>query len=444
MLTSFAEAGSNCRAAPRPRQQPRHLACGTEPVSDRELVDVRDLKLGMYVVDLDRPWMDMPFEPPFELQGFTIRSDDEISTLKRYCNFVYIDPDLSTPVSRVTPRRQGASLAVHPAAFYTDLPEPHYKDVHSVEQELPRAQEIVTDADGVYDKVLDDIRSGARFDARAVRESVTSLVDSVLRNPDAAQWLMQLKHRDAYTYLHSMEVCILSLALGRHIGLPRADLATLGMATLLQDIGKLRVPESLLRKREPLLLWERDALRKHVQESASMLRDNGGVMEPVIDIVVQHHERFNGSGYPRGLHGTQVSPMGYIAGICDTYRAMTTERPYRAALTSFDALMRLYESRDQEFPAALTEHFIQSVGIFSVGSFVMLNTGEVGVVVERHRIHQLKPRVLVLLGSDGAKLDAPATMDLAADPRDGDGAPKRVARVVDPADYGLDRREFFV
>lgn len=410
----------------------------------RELVDVRDLKLGMYVVDLDRPWMDMPFEPPFELQGFTIRSDSDISTIKRYCNFVYIDPELSTPVSRISPRRQGPGLRVHPATFYADMPEPHYKDIHSVEKELPLAQEIVTDADGVYNKVVEDIRSGARFDAQAVRESVTSLVDSVLRNPDAAQWLMQLKHRDAYTYLHSMEVCVLSLALGRHIGLPRSDLATLGMAALLQDIGKLRVPESLLNKRDPLLLWERDALRKHVQDSLAMLRDNGGVHDPVIEVVAQHHERFNGSGYPHGLRGTQVSPMGYIAGICDTYQAMTTERPYRGALTSFDALMRLYEARDQDFPAALTEHFIQSVGIFSVGSFVMLNSGEVGVVVERHRIHQLKPRVLLLLDRDGNPLEGPETIDLASDDRDERGHIRRISRVVDPADYGLDRREFFV
>lgn len=404
---------------------------------------MRDLKLGMYVVELDRPWMDMPFEPPFELQGFTIRSDEDISTVKRYCNFVYVDPELSTPVTRVSPRRQGIGVSVHPATFYSDLPEPHYKDVHSVEKELPRAQEIIADADGVYHSVVDHIRSGARFDARAVRESVAALVDSVLRNPDAAQWLMQLKHRDTYTYLHSMEVCVLSLALGRHIGLPRGDLATLGMASLLQDIGKLHVPQSLLDKREPLLLWEQDALRKHVQESLAMLRDNGGVMDPVLEVVAQHHERFNGGGYPLGLRGTQISPMGYICGICDTYRAMTTDRPYRSAMTSFDALMRLYETRDQEFPAALTEHFIQSVGIFAVGCFVMLNTGEVGVVVERHRIHQLKPRVLVLLSREGESLANPVTLDLAADARDEHGQLRRVSRVVEPADYGLDRREFF-
>ncbi|MDH3639706.1 MAG: HD-GYP domain-containing protein, partial [Gammaproteobacteria bacterium] len=318
-----------------------------------------------------------------------------------------------------------------------------YSDQCSMEEELSIAQQIATDTETIYRRVLKDIGSGRGIDAKAVAQTVQGLVESVIRNPDALTWLVRLKSRRHYTYSHSMAVCVLALALGRFLGLSKTDLQAIGMGTLLQDIGKLHVPRLLLDKSEKLTSVEKKIISEHVDAGVKMLKETDHIPMEVLDIVKSHHERYDGSGYPHAMHGDMISPFSAIAGMADTYEAMTSQRPYRNALTSLEALTVMYAMRDKAFPAAMIEHLIHCVGVFPVGSFVLLNTGSVGVVISRNRLQQLKPKVLPILDAQGDRVPHAETIDLAEQPADNEDLPWKITRVVDPEDYSLDPAEFF-
>lgn len=410
----------------------------------RTRVLVGDLKLGMHVVELDRPWLQVPFEPPFETQGFVVGSYRDLEKVREVCEYVIVEtPDTPHEPGGGGDRRRIRGAAIPGRLLYGDLPEPIHEVRARASEEVPRAREVLGEVRQLYHDVLHSIATGKRVDARALRETVHGLVDSVLRNPDAATWLVRMRKRDASAYSHSVSVCVLALTVGRHIGLGEGDLTRLGMATLLQDIGKLRLRPELLARPDTLTRVEMQEVEQHVEHSMEMLVAGGGVPEAVLEIVHGHHERTDGSGYPRRLRGKEISVSASIAGLADTYTALISARPHRGPVTTFDALMKIYEMRSRAFPRALSEQFIQSVGIFSVGSFVMLGTGEVGVIVERHRTRQLKPRVMVVLDPNGERLPRPHTVDLSrVDEATRPGL--RIVKVIDPADHAIDPADFFV
>ena len=399
----------------------------------------------MYVVELDRPWEEAPFESPFDLQGFTITHVDEIEKIRKLCRFVYIDPDLGVGATRYLSDEHNLSALdslVKKTAHVMPLEE-FYPEQATVKEELDRAQEIMSDTREVYDKVIQDLQAGTVADMQAVKKTVDSLVQSVLRNPAAAAWLVRLKHRDESSYSHAISVCVMALTLGRFLGLPKEELQTLGVATLLQDLGKVKLPTDLLSKKEELSKTERELIKKHVDISVLLVREMEDIPKDVVDIVSSHHERYDGSGYPRKFSRTQINTLSVIAGLIDTYEAITADRPHRPAKTSFQALMELYEQRDMGFPGGLVEQFIQCVGIFPVGSFVQLNSDEVGVIVSRNRVHQLKPRVMILIDSNGQKLSEPQTVDLAEQHLPSSEVQRSIKKIVDAKEYDLDPAQFF-
>ncbi len=408
-------------------------------------VSINDLKLGMYVVELDRPWESVPFESPFDLQGFTITTVDEIVRLQELCRYVYIDPELGVGAARYLSEEHNLTELGGLVKKTADaLPlQDFYPEQVTVEEELNRAQEILEDSRAVYDKVIQDIQAGNVTDTKAVKNVVNSLVESVLRNPAATAWLVRLKHRDAASYSHAISVCVMALTLGRFLGLPKKDLETLGVAALLQDLGKVKLPQELLSKVGELNRKEREALKTHVDISVLLVNSMEDVSNKVANIVASHHERFDGSGYPRKFSRSQIDTLAAIAGLVDSYEAMTSERPYRKAKTSFQALMELYEERDKTFPGGLVEQFIQCIGIFPVGSFVELNSGEIGVVVSRNRVQQLKPRVMILVDPSGEKMSQPQAIDLAAQYLVPAKTPRIITKIVEPEQYDLDASQFF-
>jgi HD-GYP domain-containing protein (c-di-GMP phosphodiesterase class II) len=407
-------------------------------------VPVADLKLGMHVVELDRPWLQVPFEPPFETQGFVIGSHRDLAKVREVCEYVVVEvPDAGHDGSvRIGDRRPIAGVPIPGYLLYGDLPDPVHERKASAGEEVPRARQALGEVRYVYHDVLHAIATGKRIDASVLRNTVHSLVDSVLRNPDAATLLVRMRKRDASAYSHAVSVCVLALTVGRHIGLAEDELGQLGMATLLQDVGKLRLRPELLDRPESLDRVGMQEIEQHVEHSLNMLMASGDLPSSVLEIVHSHHERTDGSGYPRRLRGKEITLAASISGLCDTYTALISTRPHRGPLTTFDALMQIYAMRSVAFPRALTERFIQSVGIFSVGSFVMLATGEICVVVERHRTRQLRPRVLVLLDEHGQPLSQARTLDLARADVEADSR-HRIVKVVNPLDYSIDPAQFF-
>lgn len=411
----------------------------------RNKVACSDLEVGMYVVDLDRPWILAPFEPPFDIQGFTLRQVDEINKVQDLCRYVYIDPTLGRGAQRYLTDGQHLKdiASVFASLSSTSLPSKQYNDRTTLQEEVPYARQILVDTNELYLKIVNNLGHSTKAIEEDVKNVVSGLVESVIRNPEALSWLVGLKQKDTNTYIHAISVAVLALTLGRYLGLPKDRLNILGTATLLQDIGKMALPDDLLTKTERLALDDWDTLQEHVGHSVDMLENSKHYNIEIIHTVRLHHERYDGSGYPQKLSGNQIPLLSTISGIVDCYQAGTSPRPYREAKTSFEVLMELYSERDGAFPVGIIEQFIQCVGIFAIGSFVKLNTKEIGVVVRRNQVQQLKPKVMILIDRDGQQVENSETIDLAAQYLEQNQQPRLIAAVVDPKSYDLDPAEFF-
>jgi len=270
------------------------------------------------------------------------------------------------------------------------------------------------------------------------------MVESIIRNPDALLLLTKLKDKDSYAYGHAIDVAIYVLAFGRHLGLPKDELNTLGMAGLLQDIGKMKLPSELLEKTEKLSAAEFDLIKTHVPQSVRILENSHGISPDIIEVVASHHERLDGSGYPKGLSGYSFGTFGNMAAIVDCFQALTSERPYAAPVPPYEALQMLYEWRGKYFRAALVEQFIQCIGIYPVGSLVELNTGEVGVVIGQNRVRRMKPRVMVILDPQKKPYKYPAVIDLVNDPKAFGDRPYAIKRGLEYGMYDIDPKEYYL
>jgi putative nucleotidyltransferase with HDIG domain len=264
------------------------------------------------------------------------------------------------------------------------------------------------------------------------------MIDSISRNPDACIWLARMKQEDQYTYQHSLGCSIWAVALGRQIGLPKSDLRTLAIGGLLFDVGKLRVAPDLLKSDRKLTDEEFAQLRNHVQHGVEMIKESGLMNADVIAMVEHHHERHDGSGYPRGLSGDEIPVFARIASIVDCYDAITSHRSYARAIPPSTAIKMLYEWKYIDFQGELIEQFIQAVGIYPAGTLVELTTAEVGVVVAEYRTRRLRPKVMVLLDSDKQPCDEIKTIDLLNQKTTADGERLDILNSLEPDAYGID------
>jgi HD-GYP domain-containing protein (c-di-GMP phosphodiesterase class II) len=318
------------------------------------------------------------------------------------------------------------------------------------QEHIPVEQEIVNIAP-VYEKtqiatraIFEAIAAQGDIDLSGVHDSLDQMVESIERNPDALMWLSKLKQTDGYSYNHALNVSINLMALAQFMSLPKYQVKELGMAGLLQDIGKVKVDPALLSKTSPITQEERTILEGHVKESVAVLGQIKGISPPVLYTIEQHHERFDGSGYPKQLANKQISLQGQLAGLVDTYCAMTTDKPYAKGLYNQEALDEIYTLRDTKFNPMLIEQLVQFLGIYPVSSLVELNTGEVAVVVEQNFVRRLLPRVMVILGPDKTRNNYPPTIDLINAPKTPSGEVYSIIRGIPPFSYGLNPNEFYM
>ncbi len=388
-----------------------------------------ELRTGMCVVDLDRPWL----ETPFLFQGFIISGDSDIQTVQKYCRHVYID---TTRGARPEPRQsQTAASNREPerSRLFGLLTRRSPERVTTpVEKEIHQASAVHQKTSALVRNFMDDIRLGRALNVQAIEGSVSEMVDSILRNPDAMSWLTQLRRKDADQEQHSINVCILALTFGRHLGLPRDEMQKLGISALLHDIGKLQVPEDLLKKVAPLTDDEWQIMRKHTEYGRSLLMSARDLYFGAVDVAQTHHERIDGKGYPRGLSGAQISPFAKIVAIVDTYDDIVSPHPYREERTAFEAMKEINGGRGSQFDESLVKHFIEMVGVFPVGSIVELSSGEVGVVIANNNRHSMQPRIMLLLDT-GKRECRERLLNLAAV----HDAP-RIVRILRRGDYGID------
>jgi len=391
----------------------------------RKAVPVSELEFGMYVAELDRPWT----ETPFPFQGFVLKTAEQLETLQKYCRQVFVDPDRNQALSRLP--AQAPLGATRSALELSRTGRVKHPEQVPVEQEFPRAAGHHGAAASAMREAMRELRAGRVLDAQRVNEAVRGLTESMLRNPDAMQLFTQLQKKDDYTLSHALDVSVYMTAFGRFLEMPREDVALLGHLGLLQDIGKVRLPDELLAKRERLTPEELELAKRHVEFSVEILRAARGLPQELPALAGLHHERHDGSGYPKKLHGREIGLTGSIAAIVDTFGALTARRPYAEPMAPSAALSMLYKWRGALFDAYLVEQFIRCIGIFPIGSLVELSSGEVGIVIAQNLEKRLQPRVMVIRDAAGQPLKPQKLLDLARAPKAAGGEAYRIRRTLE-------------
>ncbi|HEV7491630.1 MAG TPA: HD-GYP domain-containing protein [Rhodanobacteraceae bacterium] len=407
---------------------------GATEIEERR-IPVGDLAAGMYVCRLDRPWN----ETSFPLQGFLIDSSEQVAELNRLCKHVFIDLErgIAPDSQKKLLLRVAGQDATRGAVTYTDS--------NTVEEELPLARSAHNNAVGLVTKLFDGIRAGRAPSAMAIHEAVSPIVKSVLRSRDAFFWLESLRKRDTYSYGHAITCCALSAAFGRHLGFPPEVLTEVSTGALLMDIGKAELPEEILSRRGPLAAKDWVTIHEHVDNSLAIVGKSGIESEIVRDMVRTHHERDDGSGYPSRLAGAQIPLFGRIAGIIDSFDAMTNERPYRKAVAQHVALQQLYANRSTLFQSELVEQFMTCLGVYPTGSLVELNTGEVAVVMAQNQARRLRPRIMVLTTPEKEFDPRMRMFDLMMQASISEtGEPSFVVRALDRGAHGLDLTSLYL
>ncbi len=278
--------------------------------------------------------------------------------------------------------------------------------------ELARAKDIKSEAEGLVKSFMNSIRLGREADYGAVHGMVGKMVDSIFRNRDALLSLVRLKSFDNYTFTHSVNVCVLSLAIGRHMSLGEGELRSLGIGAILHDIGKTLIPEGLLNKRGSFSEPEYNEMIKHASLGFEIVSRTGLIGEDARLAVLQHHERYDGSGYQGGLSGADIHPFARVVSVADVYDAMTSRRVYQEAIAPEAALKKMFALRGRSFEAETVERLVRCVGLYPIGTVVELNTGETAVVKAQNPDHSLRPVVLIAVGKDKKMLDDPVEADL--------------------------------
>jgi len=393
-------------------------------------IPVEELTMGMYVSKLDRPWT----ETPFVFQGFVLKSEKQIEVLKKYCKHVFVDPekeDLSE-IGKVSAediaKVRGTTV---------------YKEAASVEVELPRAQTAYTRTTVVVKELSRAVEIGNAIDSSRSHEAATQITESVVRNPDAMALLIKLQEKGGATLSRAVEVSVMMTIFGRFLQLPHERLELLGMLGLLQDVGKLKLPTELA-TRGPINAAEVEIFRTHVNHSVEILSNTPGVPPELPGLASLHHERFDGSGYPRGLRGDAIALSGLIAGIVDAFDSLTAPPPFGENMSPANALSIIYKGRGTQFHPALVEQFIQCIGVFPVGSVVELNSGEIAIVIAQNMVRRLQPRIMVVKDAHGNPLIPYKMLDLIKEPKVRPDEPYRIQRTLEYDSVKIDPRELFL
>jgi len=414
--------------------------------ANEEKISIANLKQGMYVSRLEIPWIDTPFA----LEGMPITSQEDIDLLRPYSEFVFVDIDQGdTPPPEHRLPLVSTTAKVNPAANdekklvkeYQSVRKVTYENETDFEEEFVEARDIRQRIKSDFRRVLTNISDADSLDVDELKDGISASVDSIIRNPSAFSLLAQLEKSDDYTYNHALSTSIWCAQFGRHLGMEKKEIEELALGGMLLDIGKIKLPKKLFEIPRDLKSPELDLAKKHVDKGLRLLAKTKSVPPNIMRMVATHHERADGSGYPAGLTNDQIPIAGRIAGIIDSYDAMTTPTAYRQQpMSANQAINELYRLRGTSFDTELVEQFIQTVGLFPSGSLVELNSGAVAIVLEVNPHKKLLPTVMLLLDKDKNPLDAIEMVDLASDPELG----LMVSKALPQGAYGVNIEELFL
>jgi len=377
-------------------------------------MDVKDLRVGMMVVELDIPWEDSPFM----FQGLELKSPADVLAMQEACSYVYVDYD----------------------EFSLQKDSPAGTGLPATPREFEAAQEVHEFASRTVNNLFEDIRLGGEVDGAKVKQAVNGCVDSIVRNPDASIWLTRIQAKSETTAQHSMNVAALSIVIGKALNMSPQELEDLGCCAVLHDVGKTRVPEEIVMKPGALTEEETAEIQKHCEHGKDILMATKSVLTGAADVAHAHHERVDGTGYPRGLQGDKIPRMAKIVAIAEAYDCMTSRQVYREAISPSKALQELYLARGKQFEEDYVVKFIDSIGIFPPGSVIEMTNGEVAIVLA-NTTDKLRPRCILIL--DAIKEPAlQRIVDLSQMEADDNGDVYQIKTTHNDGAFGIDIADF--
>lgn len=394
-------------------------------------IPLHQLKPGMFVHDLNCSWV----VHPLFLTRFKVKSDREIEKIATLgVREVYIDSvlgdDLLDALTMDEVEQNVETELLQLVETVEGMPECRIPK----DEEIKAAVGIHQRANQVIRNMMSDVRLGRQLERGGIEDAIEGIADSILRNSNALIQLSQIKNKDDYTFLHSVGVCALLTSFCNVLHLGKDITRQVSIGALMHDIGKMQVPNEILNKPGRLSEMEFDEMKNHVVYGRDVV-SGMECMTPIARTVLeQHHERYDGSGYPGGLKGQAISQFGQMAAIVDVYDAITAERVYHHAMAPVDALRKLQEWSKFHFNEELVWHFIRSVGIYPVGTLVKLESGLLGVVVEQNGADLLRPVLRVMYDAGKRWSVTPYTLDLAATAEHAD----RIVSHEQPEHWGVD------
>lgn len=449
-----------------------------ENYQNKALIPSNELLIGMYVCELDKPWEDSTFI----FQGFLIENDKIRQKVIDECDYVYIDiekqsPDLpiihttihSAPAKPKTKIKNSFSskFSRRTLSFLTstrsklsgkrktnrlkDIIDKNViaetivqpKKLKTFEQEIKTAQLAHKKTSQMIQDFMEEVKNKGTIDIQIAKSAVRDCMYSVLRTPDALMLTTQLKDKDRNSWHHSMNCCVYSISLARHLNLRDDEMLTLGLCGLLHDIGKTRIPQVILSKKTKLDADENEIMRSHTTLGHNIIMSlPGGLSSVIAEVAHNHHERIDGKGYPRGLAGTQISPYSRIVAIANMYDALTTDSVYENGKTHFEAIDIMLSQSRTHLDETLLKAFIQCIGVFPAGSAVEMNSGEIGIVVEINQQKKLRPKIM-LLSDKNKNPQRERIIDLANQESMETESPLSVKTIIRSDAHNLDIEKYF-
>lgn len=385
-------------------------------------IAVEHLRLGMHLQAFCGAWLDHPF---WRTQFVLSDPNDIALVLGSPIKEVWID------VSKGLDLDAGIMATESETVLVDEIPveSPTIQERSSFNDEIKRASRIVAKGKEAVVSMFQEARMGKAIEAEAAAPLVEEISNSVLRNPGALISLARLKTADDYTFMHSVAVCALMIALARQLGLDEQQTREAGMAGLLHDLGKAMIPLEVLNKPGKLTDAEFDLVKTHPDEGYKMLLTGSGISEMTKDVCLHHHEKVDGSGYPKGLNGETMSLFAKMGAVCDVYDAVTSNRPYKAGWDPAESIKRMAEWKGH-FDPKVFQAFVKSLGIYPIGSLVRLESGKLGVVIEQGEQSLLKPKIKVFFSTKSQAYIRPEIIDLAR-------SPEKIAGREDAAKWGI-------
>lgn len=289
-------------------------------------IAVKDIKLGMFICEFCGSWM----EHPFWKTRFLLDDEKDLQAIMGSgIKELWIDVSQGADVGSTASAKTEAEVARETDALLLEANNAVVAEKVSLDDEIRTAAKLCAKAKEAVIEMFSDARMGKAIKVEQARALVEEISSSVLRQPHALISLARLKNADEYTYMHSVAVCALMIALARQLALDEEMVREAGFAGLLHDLGKVGIPNKVLNKPGKLTDSEFSVVKSHPEVGARILMENYDVSPLVLDVCLHHHEKVDGTGYPHGLKGENISLFAKMGAVCDVYDAITSNRPYK-------------------------------------------------------------------------------------------------------------------